>query len=739
MTQALITINASPGSDDDLPINTLVTLANVGNGGELTYNWSILEQPPGTADNLSSPTAASPTFTPQKEGSYLIQLIVNVGLPDEKRDKVIAAVRQLKTNTRVPAAGEEDEVSTTKGWSLAANDLLRLIDTLRADPFIAVAELGFGASAGNVVSFDTVATIKAGLPGQEVIPRVTLSTGLVTAEAAGRIGVVVAAVDGGALTSGKLAYVRWGGLVFNVTVPALTALGTVLYVNDSGILSITAGTNSRPAGRLVALSGTSGTVYIDGAAGGGGGTIPTLEEVLTMGTPNNVATLASSDPIRIYGSAGVQLEVLPSVIDQVLLTGNSIRLSGGRTGDGSGEVVLSTQTQSGAANADAIGVFAGGAEDGTAAPVYMTGGAASGTGDGGDVFIAAGECADGSASPGSISISAGTNNATSVRGTITATAEAVEIDTDIGVAGGVTYRNGLRITGGADVMVANGNPDTVVTGALGSIILDYINGKMYQNTDGATSWREVGGSNVLWEWNQTDVSQFLPAVDLNAGAAIAGLTLTTLAGGPNGVLLQMSSTETAAGGVFFPIDFVFPRRYVIEIDFYSIEFSDTTNAGRNYAGTCIAAEATGTNLIALGHLNTDVGGYTEQFLADIGFSPSGSFGPSFNFNGIAAAMFSPAPGVQSGLSMRFVVNSERPFVAATPQITVTIDGSGADAATPQTYARVNGSSNGVPAYPATWDGVDIDTLGLVILNGGATTSWVANISSFRVLKHPEDM
>ena len=54
MTQALITVNAVAGSNTDLPINTLVQLNNTGNGGEITYAWSILDQPPGTADALSS-------------------------------------------------------------------------------------------------------------------------------------------------------------------------------------------------------------------------------------------------------------------------------------------------------------------------------------------------------------------------------------------------------------------------------------------------------------------------------------------------------------------------------------------------------------------------------------------------------------------------------------------------------------------------------------------------------------
>src|SRR5262245_63840027 len=101
MTQALITINGSPGADIDLPIDTLVQLNNTGTGGELTYKWSIVSQPPGTLDALSATNIQNPTFTPKKEGSYLIQLIVNESLGTEKRDRTIAAVRHIKSNSRI--------------------------------------------------------------------------------------------------------------------------------------------------------------------------------------------------------------------------------------------------------------------------------------------------------------------------------------------------------------------------------------------------------------------------------------------------------------------------------------------------------------------------------------------------------------------------------------------------------------------------------------------------------------
>jgi hypothetical protein len=248
-----------------------------------------------------------------------------------------------------------------------------------------------------------------------------------------------------------------------------------------------------------------------------------------------------------------------------------------------------------------------------------------------------------------------------------------------------------------------------------------------------------GVSPVLWEWNGVDTSQFLAAIDLGLGAGIAGLTLTTAAGGPNGTLLRISSTELVAGGVMFPIDFAFPRRYVIEVTWYALNFTDVTNAGTNLAGTIVAADAAGTETLALAHGNiTALAPY--QPLLDFAISAGVPFGPSLAFNSIVSAQWAPAFGApQSGLSMRYEVVTQRPFVAATPQIMAAIDGSGSDQVTPQTHVRANGSSQGVPAYPAGWDGVTLDTIGLLCGNGGATTAWTADIESIRVLRHPADL
>lgn len=204
MARALIKINGVDGSNDDMPIATLVQLDNDNSGGETTYLWSILDQPEGAADSLSATNIHNPTLTPNKEGTYLLQLIVN----GQFTNTAVVGVRQLKSGERVPAGGETLEDSLTTGWKLAANRNLQLLDNAQADSNLVVCQSYVGAAAGDVVKFTGVQVIKSGLPGQEVV----LLIAKALAETTRALGIVVGAVRGGS-PSNTLVYVRVAGLV----------------------------------------------------------------------------------------------------------------------------------------------------------------------------------------------------------------------------------------------------------------------------------------------------------------------------------------------------------------------------------------------------------------------------------------------------------------------------------------------------------------------------------------------
>ena len=178
MAQALITIDGTPGSNDDLTIGATVLLSNQDSGGEFSYFWQILDQPPGPADLIIPNDIRDTSFTPRKEGSYLIQLTVNNNTDIVNR--AIAAVRFIKTRERAPAAQEQTEVDTAKGWGDATNDWFARLNDSISDPGVVIGVAGSSLSYGDIIGLAALgpsATLKPGLPGEEVVPQFSIVSG----------------------------------------------------------------------------------------------------------------------------------------------------------------------------------------------------------------------------------------------------------------------------------------------------------------------------------------------------------------------------------------------------------------------------------------------------------------------------------------------------------------------------------------------------------------------------------
>lgn len=310
MAQALIKINAVIGSDDDLPLDTLVQLDNQNVGGEVTYLWEILDQPAGAPDVLSSATIQNPTFTPKKEGTYLLRLTVNAGLPSEDVDTAIAAVRQLKTRERVPAAGETLEDNPSRGWAEDTNTFLRTLDSFIADPgtVVGVNKTGGTLARGTVVRATSRETIKAGLPGEEDLPGFTAAPATDAFNLDELLLIVEQGVDGSdPVSAGGLIIVRWLGRIAALPLGA-GAVGDRVNVSDSADLSTTPGTNIRQVGSIMAVDGVNRDVWFSGTQGGN--KAPDDRAYVVYGNPGPL-----SNALRVDGlSAGPVINNIPFTV-----------------------------------------------------------------------------------------------------------------------------------------------------------------------------------------------------------------------------------------------------------------------------------------------------------------------------------------------------------------------------------------------------------------------------------------
>jgi hypothetical protein len=278
MTQARITIDGVVGSNTDEPINALRQLNNQGNGGELTYAWTITDQPAGAADVLSSAVIQNPTLTPRKEGTYRLQLVVNAGLVDQQINAVVLGVKHLKSRQRVPAAGETTEGDPAEGWHTAVGTgWLQYLDAQTLAPADIVFQAGENMAFGDALYPSGTAVIKSGLPGQETVPVLSRAHANVAAQVAGPVYAFVSNVNGtSSALAGQLGVARALSRVGLLPKTPPPAVGASVFVTDAATFDAIAGTIRRQVGVVIARDPVGNTfdVMYDGSLGGsavGGG------------------------------------------------------------------------------------------------------------------------------------------------------------------------------------------------------------------------------------------------------------------------------------------------------------------------------------------------------------------------------------------------------------------------------------------------------------------------------------
>jgi len=83
---------ANAGSNQNVLTGATVTLDGSGShdadGDTLSYLWTMTSKPSGSSAALSDPTAKKPSFTADKNGDYIIRLVVNDGSADSAPDTV---------------------------------------------------------------------------------------------------------------------------------------------------------------------------------------------------------------------------------------------------------------------------------------------------------------------------------------------------------------------------------------------------------------------------------------------------------------------------------------------------------------------------------------------------------------------------------------------------------------------------------------------------------------------------
>ena len=124
-TVAISTENSTPmakaGADQSVPSNSIVQLdgsvSSDPDGSPLFYAWSLTTVPGGSSATLSNPAIVNPTFTADKRGTYIGQLMVGDGSLISAPDTV-----QIDAVNRAPIA-QDDTVNATRDTPAIVNVL----------------------------------------------------------------------------------------------------------------------------------------------------------------------------------------------------------------------------------------------------------------------------------------------------------------------------------------------------------------------------------------------------------------------------------------------------------------------------------------------------------------------------------------------------------------------------------------------------------------------------------------
>jgi hypothetical protein len=246
---AIIQINSdTPGlSNDNLTLGAVVTLTSVDTALH-SYTWAIVSQPEGPNDAIVG-SGKIVSFTPTKEGSYLVKLTVDFGYPSQDSQQLIAAVRELETGDRIPAIGETTENSVNDGWANPVDAVLQRV-TRFTDAGVLPGVAAEPLAVGDVVYASDTYTLAAGLPGERVVANWSKAHADVPAEVQGVFGVVLGSVLGGSIDADDVITVQTTGLFQGVPFASAPSVGDPVFISDAAGLSLSQGTIKRQIGTV---------------------------------------------------------------------------------------------------------------------------------------------------------------------------------------------------------------------------------------------------------------------------------------------------------------------------------------------------------------------------------------------------------------------------------------------------------------------------------------------------------
>lgn len=235
-------------------------------GGWVSYAWALLDRPEGSTTALVGAATPTPTIVADTEGTYLISLTVDAGLPTVNRTTAIFYVKRLLDGRRDPAAGETIEDNPDRGWAESLNQILDDVADLRRDSGRLAGIINFNGASADFTMLYVAGTqvIKAGLPGETTLPVFGNALANNAATLKGNLYLLErGVVNGASPVAGEVIWARVHGVAYAVPL-TLAPLAAPIYLTDAGGVGLTAGTTVKQVGQVVQTGVNQCDIEFDG-------------------------------------------------------------------------------------------------------------------------------------------------------------------------------------------------------------------------------------------------------------------------------------------------------------------------------------------------------------------------------------------------------------------------------------------------------------------------------------------
>ena len=293
---------ANPGASQNVLVGAVVSMDGSASkdpdGGTLTFKWTLIGKPVGSAATLTNSSYPNPKFTADLAGNYVLSLVVN----DGKKDSAVASVSVTATTANAaPVANAGSNQSVTIGSTVtldgtassdANNDSLTYKWTLQSKPSNSSATLSSLTSAKPTFKADLAGTYVATLvvndgKANSDVAVVSVLASLANSLPVAKAGATQNVVVGTSVTLDGTASTDANG-------DSLTYKWSLLYKPTGSLASLASATSSKPT----FTADTVGTFVVSLVVNDGKADSAEVSSTTVIAEALNAAPVANAGPAQ---------------------------------------------------------------------------------------------------------------------------------------------------------------------------------------------------------------------------------------------------------------------------------------------------------------------------------------------------------------------------------------------------------------------------------------------------------